>query len=167
MRCAPLLCGLLTVVAAYFATGAAVVAEDRPAATGPAGGWQPGPDLRPGEIVIKRTGTKRVAAARPAPRHASVVTDPPAELSHDGPGPRTVTIGYMVRDEIETGWGPQVHCPAPNYGRPYSYCDSYGYNSYLPSYGTGFGSSCGVGPFFGTRSYYAPIAPAGRAARWR
>ena len=150
----------VTVVVACLTNGAAVVAEDRPAAAGPTA-WRAAPELRPGEIVVRRTGTKRVAA-RPVPAGKRL-----AELPYEGAGPRSVTIGYLVRDETETGWGPQVHCPAPSYPRSYSACDSYGYNAYLPSYVPSYGSSCGGGMFFGSRPYSAPAAPVGRAVRWR
>lgn len=153
-----------TGLAACLLLGSAAVGEDR--ASTPASAWpRSAPELRPGEIVIKRTGKKRVAAARTA---APVIrNDRPAELSYAGPGPRVVTIGYLVRDEIETGWGPQVHCPAPSYAPSYSSpCDSYGYNSYLPSYGS-YGASCGTPFFFGSSSYCPPVAPMSHAFRGR
>src|SRR5688500_17614534 len=131
MRCVILAVALLGIVVALGMTGAASWAQERQ--TSRPSAWRAADDVRPGEVVIRRTGRKRVAT-RPVVEKAPVVYSPVAELPYEGPGPRTVTIGYMVRDEIETGWGPVVHWPAPAYGPGYSYSswDSYGYNSYLP-----------------------------------
>ena len=125
------------------------------------------PRLERGEIIIKRTGRTRVTrtVARPAAAPATAApAEPVKELSYDGPGPRSVTIGYFVRDPIETGWGPQVHGYAC--GPSYSYGDTYGYGGYsYPVYGYGgcgyggsfFGSSyCGSSSFFGTSSSCGP-----------
>jgi hypothetical protein len=102
---------------------------------------------RPGEIIIKRTGVKRVS---------HVVTPPPAtqadaasEASSDGPGPRNVTIGYILREPQETGWGPQVYEPAyPTYPTYGGYC-GYGYGG-----GYGYGSSYCAPSYLGSRSFF-------------
>jgi hypothetical protein len=118
------------------------------------------PPLERGEIVIRKTGRTRVTRTVVRPTTATV--EPVKELPYGGAGPRSVTIGYFVRDPIETGWGPQVHgygySPCPSYG------DSYGYGGYsYPIYSYGghgyggsfFGSSyCGSSSFFGGSSSY-------------
>ena len=162
MQCVtPARMSCLIVVAAGLVGGAALLAQDAPATRPPFPSAPP--ELKPGEIVIKRTGrTKRVAAAaRPAP--APSAADRPADLSYDGPGPRTVTIGYLVRDPIETGWGPQVHCPAPppyafGYGGSY---DAFGHGSFAPTFG--FGAPL----LFDSPSYCLPAAPVTRGFRGR
>jgi hypothetical protein len=148
-----------------FAVAAQDVKGNEPAPAAIASS-QDAPELRPGEIVIKRTGrTKRVAAARrdpsasqpPAAAARPVAEQPAAEDSSDKPGPRSVTIGYTVREPLEQGWGPQVYAPASPYLPNGRYgCDYYGYNSYLPSYGRrayggyGYGGGCRV---YGGGSY--------------
>jgi hypothetical protein len=94
------------------------------------------PELRPGEIVIKKTGRTRVT--RVATTSAAPATQPAAEPSYDGPGPRNVTIGYFYRDELETGWGPQIFGSYYDYG---GYGCGYGVGSY-GGYGYNYGSSC-------------------------
>ena len=143
-------------------------------------------DVRPGEIVIRRTGTRRVVTPRPATQPAA--TDPvagrDAESSYDRPGPRNVTIGYFMRDPMETGWGAQVYAPSSPFLPSYADVYGYGYGSCLPSYGYGgyggcrtyggfgsyggsFGSYRSYGSSFGGRSSYstrsAPITYARRA----
>lgn len=123
------------------------------------------PPLERGEIVIKPTGRTRVTrtVVRPTAGSATAVpVEPVKELSYEGSGPRSVTIGYFVRDPNETGWGPQVH--GYSYSPCSSYGDSYGYGSYTyPVYGgyghggSFFGSSyCGSSSFFGNSSYCGP-----------
>jgi hypothetical protein len=134
---------------------------------------QEAPELRPGEIVIRKTGTTkrvltvtrpaeaRMAATAPAP--ATVTIRDQAEDSSDKRGPRSVTIGYTVREPMEIGAGPQVYegspfLPYSSHGFGY-----YGYNSCLPSYGyggVGYGGGCriyggglGYGGGIGHRSY--------------
>ena len=163
MRCIPLACASLSVVIAV--TWSFAQDDAKPVTQG----WQEGPELRPGEIVIKRTGKrKRVVVAQPV---SHVAADAPAELPYEGQGPRVVTIGYMVRDPGETGWGPQVHWPVWGYGygyQPYSDCGLYGYNSYpfgyAPSYGSYCGPSFGSG-FFGSPSFCGPTVPLTHAFR--
>lgn len=150
---------LMIMTACLLAGGAALMAEDSPT-TRPAFAASP-PELKPGEIVIKRTGrTKRVVTERNGP--ARPTAERHAELSYDGPGPRTVTIGYLVRDPLETGWGPQVHCPAPPYGFGYAGpCDSYSYDAHLPL--LGFGAPL----LFDSPGYCPPSAPVTRGLRCR
>src|SRR5437762_2773757 len=107
------------------------------------------PELRPGEIVIQKTGRTRATRVAPAP--AAPATQPVAEPSYDGPGPRSVTIGYFYRDELETGWGPQVFGPACyDYGGSGCGFASYG------GYGYHYGSSC-LSPSYRYSSYcYTP-----------
>ena len=125
---------VIPAAACLLAGGSALWAGEMPA-TRPAAPQSP-PELRRGEIVIRHTGrTKRVVAV-PAPAAA---TGQPADLPYDGPGPRVVTIGYLVRDPLERGWGPRVHCPAP---QPFGFgcagpCDPFGYRRRLPTSGFG------------------------------
>ena len=93
---------------------------------------------RRGTIVIKPTGKKRVVRqVVPAPAPAKVVatTRPAADVADDAPPARVVSIGFLLREPEERGWGPQIHyadyyCPAPSYGG----CDD-GFGSPLLGYG--------------------------------
>jgi hypothetical protein len=113
-------------------------------------GAEPDGAARPGEIIIKRTGVRRVVHTAPAAPVAR--SDAPAESSYDRPGPRNVAIGYLVREPLETGWGAQVYEPAyptfPTYGCGYDYGYGYG-SSCLPSYR----SSCYTPSLFRSSSY--------------
>jgi hypothetical protein len=160
---------VMTVVACFVAGSVALAArgvdQDSSATQAP-------PDLRPGEIIIKVTGHKRITrAAVPAP--AKPTTEPVADLSYDGPGPRSVTIGYFRRDPLETGWGPQVYEPAYyDAGYGYSSYGGYGYSSgsycYTPSYSyprsSCYTSSYGFTPSYcGTRSFFGSSSYCGRS----
>jgi hypothetical protein len=135
---------------------------------------QEAPELRPGEVVIKKTGkTKRVVtvtrpaespvAAAPATVPATVVMrEPAAEDSGDKPGPRSVTIGYMVREPMEMGAGPQVYEGSPYLPNNSYGCGYYGYNSCLPSYGYG-----GIGYGGGCRTYGGGIGYGGGGFGYR
>lgn len=114
------------------------------------------PPLERGEIVIRPTGKKRITRATSAPTTQPKTSNQTDELSYDGPGPRVVTIGYFVRDPIETGWGPLVHEPAytPCYS---SYGDS-GYGGYYGSY-IGAPSYFGTPTLFGSPSYCGSSSP--------
>jgi hypothetical protein len=103
---------------------------------------------RPGEIIIKRTGVKRVTRVVTAPPVATA--DTASDAPSEGPGPRNVTIGYILREPQETGWGAQVYEPAyPTYPTYGGYC-GYGYGL---GYGYGYGSSyCGPS-YLGSRSF--------------
>jgi len=108
------------------------------------------PELRPGEIVIKKTGRTRVTRVATTP--TAPASQPTAEPSYDGPGPRNVTIGYFYRDELETGWGPQIYEGYSDYG---GYGCGRGYGSY-GGYGYNYGSSC-FSPSYRNSSYcYTP-----------
>jgi hypothetical protein len=114
------------------------------------------PPLERGEIVIRPTGKKRVTRATSAPTTQPVAAKQANELSYEGPGPRVVTIGYFVRDPIETGWGPLVHEPAytpcyPSYG-------DYGYGGYNGSY-ISTPSYRGTPSLFGSSSYCGSSSP--------
>ena len=158
VTCARALC-VVAASACLLAGGAALLAEDS-AATRPAFPAS-APELKRGEIVIKRTGrTKRVAVQAAAPARPAARL--PAELPYDGPGPRVVTIGYLVRDPSETGWGPRVHCPAPPYGFGYGgSCDPYGYDAHGPLLGVG------APLLFDSPSFFPPPAPVTRGFRCR
>jgi hypothetical protein len=128
------------------------------------------PELRPGEIVIRRTGhTKRVVTV--SRQNTELTSQPPAAAAtparlpaaedYDKPGPRSVTIGYLVRDPIEMGMGPQLNEPASPFLPNNSYgCNYFGYNSYLPTYGGGsyggFGYGGGCRTYGGIGSYGGP-----------
>ena len=95
------------------------------------------PPLERGQIVIKPTGRKRVTRVAPPPKPAPAPEV--KDLPYEGPGPRSVTIGYLVRDPIETGWGPQVHGPAyPEY-----YGGNFGYGGFF-----GYSGSCYTAPSY-------------------
>jgi hypothetical protein len=162
---------------ACLALGSWAAAQDvkgaGPTAAPAAAATPDAPELRPGEILIRRTGhTKRVVTvARPgsdAPSQPPAAAATPARVaaaedSGDKPGPRSVTIGYMVREPMEMGAGPQVYEGSPYLPNNSYGCGYYGYNSYLPSYGyggIGYGGGCrtyaggiGYGGGFGYRSY--------------
>jgi hypothetical protein len=108
-----------------------------------------------GEIVIKRTGRTRVTrtAASPTTRPAPAEQlEPVKDLPYEGRGPRSVTIGYFVRDPGETGWGPQVYEGYP----AYSHYGDYGYGGYGYLGGYGYGG-CGYGgSYLGSSSYCGP-----------
>ena len=124
------------------------------------------PPLERGEIVIKRTGRTRVTrTAAPTTRPAPVErAEPVKELPYDGNGPRSVTIGYFVRDAGETGWGPQMYEAYPVYS---SYGDcGYGYLGYGYGYGGyGYGGSfCGSPSYFGSSSSFGSSAHLGSSS---
>ena len=147
-----------------FAVGACMIAGAAPADERPSRDAVPPPER--GEIVIKRTGRTRVArTAAPTTRPAhSEQLEPVQELPYEGNGPRSVTIGYFVRDPEETGWGPQVYEAFPVYS---SYGD-YGYRGY-GYLGHGYGySGCGYGgSFFGRPSYRGSSSFFGSSAHHR
>jgi hypothetical protein len=95
------------------------------------------PELRPGDIVIKPTGKKRIVRTE-RPATASAVARDGAD--ENTPRPRVVSIGYLLRDPEERGFGPQIHYAEYDYP---AYTDS----SCTPAYasplwgGSYFGSS--------------------------
>jgi hypothetical protein len=137
-------CGVLN--ALVVLAGCVVLASGAPP--------EEGDGLRPGEIVIKPTGKKRLvrtAAApttRPATRPADDAGAPPA---------RVVSIGYIVREPEERGWGPQIHYAEPHFS--YSSC-GYGYDAPIwdsaifptRSYFGGYGGYGGFGHGGGYRT---------------
>ena len=132
------------------------------------------PQLRPGEIVIKPTGKKRLVRAGQRPA-AKVEAPLDTREDENAPPPRVVSIGSFRRDASERGWGPQIHL-APysySYSYPYSSCSSSYGATWLPSYGHGYGRGYGhgYGLGFGHRpvGYGGPglCAPVSRpAVRW-
>lgn len=147
-------------IAGSVATAASGQAPEPPAT-------RAAPELRPGEIVIKKTGRKRVTRGA-APARDRRKADPIVELPYEGPGPRTVTIGYFRRDPLETGWGPRVYV-ADYYGG--GYCGSSSFGGY--GYGHGYAayrssSYCDTPLLFGSRPYSIPVpsvVPCGRVVR--
>lgn len=136
---------LLVALSASFAAAAGRDGAGRDAVpeAGPEG------SARPGEIIIKRTGVKRVTRVVTPPPVAKADAVP--DTSSDGPGPRNVTIGYIFREPQETGWGAQVYEPAyPTYPTYGGYC-GYGYGG---GYGYGYGSSYCAPSYFGSRSFF-------------
>lgn len=105
------------------------------------------PEVRPGEIVIKPTGRTRVVRhALPTTRPVVVQGATQADAREDAdnaPPPRVVSIGYLLREPEERGWGPQIHYAdyyAPSYAYPS--CDP-GYSS--PLWGSSYFSSAYFG----------------------
>jgi hypothetical protein len=178
MRCVTLarVSSVIGAVAGLALASWAAAAQDMKDAAPAAATSQEAPELRPGEIRIRKTGkTRRVAIVT---RSAEAVSRAPAEAARpnrgpaaddrpDEPAPRSVTIGYTLREPLEQGWGPQVYEPASPYmpNNPYGW-NYYGCNTYLPSYGYGgvgfggsgggcrtYGGGLGYGGGFGYRPY--------------
>ena len=147
MRCGKML-GMACVFAVAASLGAAPVAVENDKAAAPA--------LKPGEIVIKRTGTRRVVLSAP-----DVANDRPS----DQPGAREVTIGYLVREPSEIAAGPQEYGPASPFLPSYDNFDRYGFTSdgggYLARpYGYGYGYGY-AHPSVGYRSYGSACGSSG------
>ena len=114
-------------------------------------------------VVTVTRPTPEAASQAPAAVATSVRVE--AAENYDKPGPRSVAIGYLVRDPIEMGVGPQLNDPASPFlpNNPYGW-NYYGCNTYRPSYGLGsyggfgYGGGCrvyggGLGSYGGRGSF--------------
>ena len=111
-------------------------------------------ELRPGDVVIKPAGKKRVvrqsqvaptgATARPAAPSPTTLPTAPDDADLP-PRARVVSIGFLVREPEERGWGPQVYYANP-YSPSRSYYGSCDYGYAAPLLGYGY---LGSSSFFG------------------